>query len=246
MESTLRKAGVKDICILKDSDATKKGIVNALNKLATRAQSNDKIVILFSCHGQLITDLDGDDIARGHDGDQAIIPYDAQIAYNYNGKGYKGEHHLIDDELNHQLSKVSSKIGSRGQLIVLVDACHSGDVSRGPGEEKEDDYLLRGIKDMFNLPITALKSPSESYPVSWICLSACEWFQDNRECVVDGIIYGRLVWSFCNVFKAGITPNELVNGIKKSYHLFPIPKKGPPQELNSFIPHDMGDIHLLQ
>lgn len=124
-----------DIHILQRSDATKAVIINEIEKLATKMNSGDIIFIHFSCHGQQIPDDSGDEI----DGlDESLLPYDAEPFLE--GGTYNGELHLRDDEIGELLNKLREKAGSTGTVLLSVDACYSGTISRGP-----DETSVRGI-----------------------------------------------------------------------------------------------------
>ena len=71
--------------------------------------------------------------------DECWIPYDA---YRKASATYHGEKHLTDDELNVYLNAIRNKIGAKGKLLVAIDACHSGDGTRG-----DDDEVVRGVED---------------------------------------------------------------------------------------------------
>lgn len=114
-----------DIKILMDEQATKKGILDAFDSLLLEIKAGDIIVIHFSGHGQQIFDDNGDEVDNK---DEAIIPYDAFVKYTFN---YKGENHLRDDELGSIMLNVRNKIGKTGQLLLLLDCCHSGTATRG-------------------------------------------------------------------------------------------------------------------
>ena len=76
--SMLKANGFGDIVSLTNSKATKSGIVNAFNSLINRSQKDDIIYIHFSGHGQMMTDMNGDE----KDGlDESWIPYDAYLKY---------------------------------------------------------------------------------------------------------------------------------------------------------------------
>ena len=82
-------------------------------------------MIHYSGHGQQIFDDNGEEI----DGkDEALVPYDAWVRYNNN---YKGEHHFRDDELGSYITKFRNKLSANGQLLLLLDSCHSGSSTRG-------------------------------------------------------------------------------------------------------------------
>ena len=148
------------------------------------------VYIHFSGHGQLVTDVNGDE----KDGwDEAWIPYDAYL--HYDGSRDKGEKHLIDDEINALLTAIRNKIGSEGKMLVVVDACHSGDSSRG-----QDDEIVRGVKEEFVIPI-GKKKTAEKLPEQWITLSACKDYQLNQEMKSPQV--GKLTYTLYTLSKNG-------------------------------------------
>lgn len=115
----------EDIVILMDANATKQGILDALAKLQSKIVKGDIIVIHYSGHGQQIFDDNGDEIDNK---DEAIVPYDAFVRYS---DTYKGESHLRDDDIGNIVTNFRNKLGKTGQLLVLLDSCHSGTATRG-------------------------------------------------------------------------------------------------------------------
>ncbi|MDB9883284.1 caspase family protein, partial [Bacteroidia bacterium] len=125
IENSLRKQGFDNFSILRDSEATKVGIVSAFDEYINLAQKGDIYVIHFSSHGQQIMDNNGDEL----DGyDEAIVAYGAPAYYS---DGYDGELHLRDEELGDKLDQLRTKVGKTGDILVIVDACHSGTATRG-------------------------------------------------------------------------------------------------------------------
>lgn len=165
----LQNAGYTDVRTLVNEQATKADIVSAFKKLAAKCKTGDMVYVQFSGHGQLVTDVNGDE-ADGWD--EAWIPYDAYLKYD---RKDRGEKHLIDDEINVLLTGIRNKIGDSGKLLVVVDACHSGDSSRG-----DEDEVIRGVKDEFVIPFKK-KGKTVKAPERWITLSACKDFQLNQE-----------------------------------------------------------------
>ena len=89
VQQILKNAGYTDVRILVNKQATKAAIVAAFKKLAVKCKAGDIIYVQFSGHGQLVTDVNGDE----QDGwDEAWIPYDAYLKY---GKKDKGEEYKI-------------------------------------------------------------------------------------------------------------------------------------------------------
>ncbi|RNC86717.1 MAG: caspase family protein [Winogradskyella sp.] len=127
IKGALLKHDFKDenIIILKDAEATRLGILNAFEALQEKLKPGDIVVIHYSGHGQQIFDNNGDEI---DDKDEALVPYDALVRYTSN---YKGENHIRDDELGNIIANYRNAIGKDGQLLMLLDSCHSGSASRG-------------------------------------------------------------------------------------------------------------------
>ena len=155
-----------DIICLEDASATYSNIIAALGQVASKVSKGDQVYIHFSCHGQQITDVNKDEaLADSRDKyDEALVPYDACVSYGWNG--YKGEKHLLDDTLNEWLNKIAAKVGKDGCVILVADACHSGDLER---EKVINNYSgYRGTFDRFELPLHGAAKTKERQDVNWI------------------------------------------------------------------------------
>lgn len=198
------KAQGFSVTSLVDAQATHAGITKALEKLAKDSRKGDLVYVHFSMHGQPFEDLNGDE----EDGwDEALIPVDAQMQYSEGV--YEGDKHLLDDELEGYFDKLRSKIGSTGQLYVVLDACHSGTSSRG------DEERVRGIRDGFTrsgkyyIPDRKketneyFKIPTSKGQSSVTILEACRSYQLNKE-VRDAdtnVWYGSLSYYIAKAMK---------------------------------------------
>lgn len=189
VETVLNANGYKteNITTLIDSQAQCKDIEIALQQLALQSVKGDEVYIHFSGHGQRITDLNGDE-KSGYD--ECWIPYDA---HRYYKKGeYEGQNHLVDDKINGYLYAIREKIGAKGNLIVVSDACHSGGSTQAEDDTSETagvvviNDVVRGTDTPFMLPqnfsgeISSIPLPKQA---DWIALAACMPFQTNKECV---------------------------------------------------------------
>lgn len=185
---------------LVNRQATKAAIVNAFKSLAAQSKHGDMVYVHFSGHGQQMKDVHNDE----KDGlDECWIPYDA---YRKPCKKDKGEKHLTDDEVNYYLNAIRNKIGDAGKMLVVIDACHSGDATRG-GE----DEVVRGVDDIFE----AIKSfiwgsstergkadvnpNAQANEERWITISACESDQVNIEMKSPAV--GKLTYAIYNKVK---------------------------------------------
>lgn len=173
VRQVLDGAGFTDIVQVKNEKATKQGMVRAFIDLANRCHKGDVVYVHYSGHGQLMTDLDGDEALRTDASyaqwDEAWIPYDAYMHY---GENDRGEKHFCDDEVDFYLSTIRERIGKKGQLIVVVDACHSGDATYGEEEEP-----VRGIGVKFNIPLNEDMQTASMKEERWLTISACKPYQ---------------------------------------------------------------------
>ncbi|HMX98417.1 MAG TPA: caspase family protein [Agitococcus sp.] len=97
----------KNMQFLRDEAASIQGMRNGLKWLSQDVNEADRVVIYVSSHGSYVPDKNGDE----KDGvDETLYLYDG---------------HFIDDELYQALRKIPSK-----NVIVIVDACHSGTGTR--------------------------------------------------------------------------------------------------------------------
>jgi len=125
------------IMIIKDSQATKAGILKAFEKLMDDSQPGDLVFIHYSGHGQQTVDANGDEI----DGlDEAIVPFDSPL--NYDDLHYRGENLITDDEISDITFRLREKIGTEGQLLLIMDSCHSGSGTRGSGRSRGTDKVM--------------------------------------------------------------------------------------------------------
>lgn len=211
----------ENIICLEDECAKFSNIINAFQIIFSKVDKGDEVYIHFSCHGQQITDINQDEALVNYKDkyDEAIVPYDAFIAYNWND--YKGDRHLTDDLINYWLNRITTKVGKEGVVIFVADACHSGDIFRDKSNIKSHAY--RGTFDRFELPLSKIKENVRTVEVNWISISACKEFQTNFECEVNGVKYGRLSYAISNSIARGITISELLNAISNQYSKLKLP-----------------------
>jgi metacaspase-1 len=117
---------VGELSELRDAEATRAGILRALDeRLLEPSQAGDRVILFFSGHGQQLEDQPGGDETDRLD--EALVPYDApRRAVG----GYRGERHLRDDELGAWLERLRHRLGPHGHVLVLLDTCFSGSGTR--------------------------------------------------------------------------------------------------------------------
>ena len=228
VQTMLKSAGFKSVTTLVNRQATKIGIVGAFKRLTVSCKQGDVVYIHYSGHGQQMTDVHNDE----RDGlDECWIPYDA---YRKASATYHGEKHLTDDELNVYLNAIRNKIGAKGKLLVVIDACHSGDGTRG-----EDDEIVRGVEDTLVVDsqnarglyetFEAIKSffmgdngkeniiNTKAKPLAerWITISACRSDQVNFEMKKPAV--GKLTYALWTEQKKSekVSNEEFIRRIRK-------------------------------
>jgi hypothetical protein len=203
----LKRYGYKknNITVLLNDKATKANVVNALSVMCNNAKAGDYIYIHFSCHGQQMIDDNNRDEPDGLD--EALIPYDARRRYS---RGiYEGENHLRDDLLGVFLNKIRTKTGAKGNVTVVLDACHSGTADRNG----DDEWYARGTSYIF-APDSCRIQPPDNKSMSFhlekgenlasiVVFSACKPDEINYEYKsgVDSTYYGSLSYALCKVLK---------------------------------------------
>ena len=195
--ATTLKSQQFSIIKVTNQQATAKRIRKELKSLVNSCKPGDMVYIHFSGHGQPFEDKSGDE----EDGwDEAIVPYDAQKVYS-KGK-YEGANHILDDELYGYFNQIRTKIGAKGFICVVIDACHSGGSSRGDEQEEDEELIIRGTRDGFS-PNGKDYRPrvntnghfvlnSNRSQGGILILEACRSYQSNCEIKQNGKYYGPL------------------------------------------------------
>lgn len=228
VQGMLKSAGFKSVMTLVNRQATKIGIVGAFKRLTVSCKQGDVVYIHYSGHGQQMTDVHNDE----KDGlDECWIPYDA---YRKASATYHGEKHLTDDELNVYLNAIRHKIGAKGKLLVVIDACHSGDGTRGDNDEVvrgvEDTLVVdslngRGLYETFEMLKSLFMGDYDKEKIindkakplaeRWITISACRSDQVNVEMKSPAV--GKLTYALWKELKNSdkVNNDEFMRRIRK-------------------------------
>ena len=228
VQGMLKSAGFKSVTTLVNRQATKTGIIGAFRKMAASCKQGDVVYVHYSGHGQQMTDVHNDE----KDGlDECWIPYDA---YRKASATYHGEKHLTDDELNVYLNAIRNKEGAKGKLLVVIDACHSGDGTRGDNDEVvrgvEDTLVVdslngRGLYETFEMLKSLFMGDYDKEKIindkakplaeRWITISACRSDQVNFEMKKPAV--GKLTYALWTEQKKSekVSNDEFIRRIRK-------------------------------
>ena len=115
-----------NVVTLLDTDATKAAVLNGLDELAARADSDDTVCVFFSGHGAVVG-------SSGYE-DSVLVTVDSDLADIENTT-------ISSTELAAALARIKAK-----RLLVFIDACHAGgaaipkNLTDGKGHEFKSGY----------------------------------------------------------------------------------------------------------
>lgn len=104
----------KNIRFLTDEQATRAGILAALNQFVQETGPNDTVYIHYSGHGSQVADLNGDE--PDDNLDETLVPQDGRTG-------------AVPDITDDELDAIFGRLPTKNAFIVL-DSCHSGTATR--------------------------------------------------------------------------------------------------------------------
>lgn len=148
IQSALLKLGWsnENIINIHDAQATYEGIIKQFKQLQGKVKKGDVVFIHYSGHGQQVADDNQDELDNL---DEAIVPYDSPMIFE-KGK-YEGERLIRDDLLGSTTKAIRKILGTEGQLILILDSCHSGTGTRGMGKVRGTDRIMAADDFVANL-----------------------------------------------------------------------------------------------
>ncbi|MCB0060711.1 MAG: caspase family protein [Caldilineaceae bacterium] len=185
----------ENVKFLRDSEATRAGILSALDVLIDDTGENDIVVIHYSGHGSQMRDREGDE----PDGfDETIVPYDS-------GRYEDPNRDITDDEIYGRLLRLSQKTT---YITLIFDCCHAGTIVRDPFgmQMRWVERDQRSIDHLPASPITQeepLPDKQNVGPSGWLPLGdryvliagcrdeerSCEYlFQQGKSAVPHGML----------------------------------------------------------
>jgi len=107
----------QNVKVLRNNQATRDGILKAMDDLVRRVGPDDIVIIHFSGHGSQVRDREGDE-PDGYD--ETIVPHDS-------GRGQHPNRDITDDEIYARLLRLSE---ATPYITLVFDCCHSGTIAR--------------------------------------------------------------------------------------------------------------------
>lgn len=163
----------ENIHVVMDEGATLANVKDEMGWLAKDVGSKDRVFFYFSGHGTQVPDKNGDE-ADGLD--------EAMVLHDIDGKSYNGLY--IDDDFGGALKKIPSQ-----NIVVMVDACHSGTGTKSWGSTGNSFNVTEGQMKFLNLfNVKPKKASTRDYGVSeksagednYLAIAAA---QDNQQSI---------------------------------------------------------------
>lgn len=192
----------ENIAVIQNEQATKSGILEAIEtQLIAKAVKGGVAVFHFSGHGQQVMDDNGDEL----DGyDEAIVPYDSPMKFS--AGEYEGKNLIRDEELGNMMTKLREKLGKTGNVMLILDSCHSGTGTRGYATARGTDnimadsqYIKSNIARAFDN--NSLEVPSSAELAPMVSFFGASPNQLNYEAISpEGKEVGSLSYAFSQTF----------------------------------------------
>lgn len=181
-----------NVSLMLDSQATRENVKAALRELVNETDAGDIAVFTYSGHGTQVLDADSDE------GD----PYDEAI-YLYDGK-------VIDDELR----IILRGIHSQATLVVIMDSCFSGTVTRIAGEKAIPRFVPPPVSTAGRITRKPFLLPEGDMPE--ILISGCSDNEYSYDAEFNGRPNGAMTALAIRVIKQNpaVTYHEFYAGLR--------------------------------
>jgi hypothetical protein len=154
MESVLRNSFDFTHCTrLENDQATRAAILAAFDALAQETQPGDVVVFYFAGHGSQRADREGDEPSGF---DSTLMPVDTWGTFGTPEQNLD----ITDDEIFLWLEQLIAKTSA---ITVIVDACHSGTITRD-AEFDVPGFAVRGLPPDTRPPTVPSPIPPELWP----------------------------------------------------------------------------------
>lgn len=192
-----------NIRLLTDEQATREGILAALNLLVKQTGPLDTVYIHYSGHGSQVADLNGDE--PDDKLDETLVPQDGRTG-------------SIPDITDDELDAIFGRLPTKNAFIVL-DSCHSGTATRSL------DIRTRSIPqdtrvDLYRKPAGAeihTRGNIQLLPSQYVLMTGAASHQEALDGPVGGRYHGFFTYALSkslSASSAAASPREIFRGIE--------------------------------
>ncbi len=209
-----------DIRVLTNERATKKNILERLEKMVTGSVAGDLLIFHFSGHGSQIRDRENDELNDHMD--ELICPYDMNWDDGF----------ITDDMLKAILDQLPEGV----KMEIILDSCHSGTGTReiGPGSFEgfgepffasfryapppvDIECRIQGDEEMMK-PVRSFRTDEEII-LNHVLWAGCKADQTSADADIEGRFNGAFSYYFCKHIRESkgiVTRKELHSRVKDS------------------------------
>jgi len=205
---------VKDLRVVINERATRKGIMQRLEWLIQGARANDRLLFHFSGHGSQIRDRNCDEL-KDHL-DEILCPYDMDWDGTF----------ITDDTLGTLFSALPKGVN----LEVLMDCCHSGTGTREAKAVASLPHEFSFKPRFLQPPVDILARVEEDLaehrffktrkkPLNHVLFSGCRDNQTSADAFIKGSYNGAFTYYFCKHLRdsqGAVTRGELLKRVRAS------------------------------
>ncbi len=241
----LRKDGAADVRLLVDDAVTRDAVMGAWNELLAKAKKDDTMVFHYAGHGGQEPEHVKGSEASGYDSTLMLS------GFSLTGKGTYER--IVDDELGAMFKRASD---AGVKLLVVVDACHSGTMTRGFSNPAITKPKVRAVP---YLPIKADEDRLPPMDPAWAKIpdelpnvyyfGAVQDHEEAPEVEIEGNVRGALSWSLAEGLRGAADANK--DGVVtaeelRDYILDQVRMKLEGQQHPSVIPNKARGVVMQQ
>ena len=193
----------RNIRLLTDEQATREGMLAALNQFVHETGPNDTVYIHYSGHGSQVEDLNGDE--PDDKLDETLVPQDGRTG-------------AVPDITDDELDAIFSRLPTKNAFIVL-DSCHSGTATRSldirtrsiPQDLRVELYRKTAgpdIRTRGNIQLT---------PAHYVLMTGAASHQEALDGPVNGRFHGFFTYALSKSLSSAHTsasPRDIFRGIE--------------------------------
>lgn len=174
-----------DVTMLLNSDATREAVLSTWRDLATRLKPEDQLIVSYAGHGS--------HEPEHHKGSEADGRDETLLLSGFSPYGPAAAERIRDDEIGELLAL------TKGQVIFVADACHSGTVARTLTPTLGYRYVaVDGIIEDPLPPPPPPKAHEAEKADAALFIAAGNDSEKTPEFLIDGKPRGALSYAFAN------------------------------------------------
>jgi caspase domain-containing protein len=192
-----------NIRLLTDEQATRDGMLAALNQFVHKTDPNDTVYIHYSGHGSQVVDLNGDE--PDDKLDETLVPQDGRTG-------------LVPDITDDELDAIFAQLPTKNAFIVL-DSCHSGTATRSLDIRTRSIPQDTRVEIYRNVVRTDVRTRGniQLLPAQYVLMTGAASHQEALDGPVNGRYHGFFSYALSKSLSASsatASPREIFRGIE--------------------------------